>query len=50
MTHDQYVFVSYAVAAVVLSGLGLWLYLDRRARLAELKRLEQSGVKRRSAG
>jgi heme exporter protein D len=41
MTHGQYVFVSYALTAVVLGGIGLWLWLDRRARLAELKRLEE---------
>ncbi|MFZ2101999.1 MAG: heme exporter protein CcmD [Oricola sp.] len=48
MTHAQYVFVSYALTAIVLAGIGLWLYADRRARLAELKRLDESGVRRRS--
>ncbi len=48
MTHAQFVFVSYALTAFVLGGLGLWLWLDRRGRLAELKRLEESGVRRRS--
>ncbi|GAB4355095.1 MAG: hypothetical protein Kow0026_14080 [Oricola sp.] len=48
MTHAQFVFASYALTALVLGGLGLWLWLDRRARLAELKRLEESGVRRRS--
>ena len=48
MTHAQYVFVSYTLTALVLGGIGLWLWLDRRARLAELKRLEESGVRRRS--
>ena len=48
MTHAQFVFVSYALTAAVLGGLGLWLWFDRRARLAEMKRLEDSGVRRRS--
>lgn len=48
MTHAQFVFVSYALTAAVLGGLGLWLWLDRRGRLAELKKLEESGVRRRS--
>lgn len=48
MTHEQYVFVSYALTAAVLGGIGLWLWLDRRGRLAELKRLEEAGVRRRS--
>lgn len=48
MTHAQFVFAAYAVTAVVLAGLGLWLWVDRRGRLAELKKLEESGVRRRS--
>ena len=50
MTHEQYVFASYALTALVLGGIGLWLWLDRRARLAELKRLEEAGIRRRSEG
>jgi heme exporter protein D len=48
MTHAQFVFVSYALTALVLGGIGLWLFLDRRARLAELRQLEKSGMRRRS--
>ena len=50
MTHGDYVFISYALTALVLGGIGLWLFLDRRGRLAELKRLEEAGMRRRSEG
>jgi heme exporter protein D len=48
MTHTHFVLISYGLTALVLGGIGLWLWLDRRGRLAELKRLEASGVRRRS--
>ncbi|QKV19900.1 heme exporter protein CcmD [Oricola thermophila] len=48
MTHEQFVLASYALTVLVLGGLGLWLWLDRRARLAEMKRLEEAGLHRRS--
>ena len=49
MTHLHFVLASYGLTAAVLGGVGLWLWLDRAARLRELRTLEESGVRRRSA-
>jgi heme exporter protein D len=48
MTHLQFVLASYALTALTLGGLGLWLFFDRVARQRELRDLDKSGVKRRS--
>lgn len=48
LTHAQFVFIAYALTFLVLAGLGLWLWFDRKARLAELNKLEQAGIRRRS--
>lgn len=49
MTHAFYVIGSYLLAAGICLGLSAWVYLDGRARQAELKTLEAQGVRRRSA-
>ncbi|MCQ8782987.1 heme exporter protein CcmD [Mangrovibrevibacter kandeliae] len=48
--HDYTGFIAaaYGISALALAGLGLWLFLDARARRAELKLLEARGVRRRS--
>ncbi|KQW27943.1 hemagglutination activity protein [Rhizobium sp. Root274] len=48
MSHAFYVFGSYGLAAGISLGLALWVYLDGRARQAELKLLEAQGIRRRS--
>ncbi|MDH4441954.1 MAG: heme exporter protein CcmD [Rhizobium sp.] len=48
MSHAFYVYGSYGLAAVICIGLTLWVYLDGRARQAELKLLEAQGIRRRS--
>ncbi len=48
MSHAFYVYGSYGLAAVICVGLTLWVYLDGRARQAELKLLEARGIRRRS--
>lgn len=48
MSHEMFVFLSYAAVVVVLGIVILWIILDGKARKAELARLEAAGVKRRS--
>lgn len=49
MSHAFYIYVSYGVSAVIIVGLIAWTFFDGRARQAELKALEASGIRRRSA-
>jgi heme exporter protein D len=49
MTHAFYVVGSYVLTAGICLGLTAWVYLDGRARQAELKMLEAQGIRRRSA-
>jgi heme exporter protein D len=48
MNHALFVAAAYAVSAMALAGLGLWILLDQRARQKEMADLEAAGVKRRS--
>ena len=48
MSHEAFVFLSYAATAVTLAGLVLAILLDGRARKRELAELEAQGVRRRS--
>lgn len=48
MTHIAFVAISYAVTALTIFALIGWIFLDQRARQAELKQLEAQGVRRRS--
>ncbi len=48
MSHEMFVFLSYAAAVLVLGVVLAWILLDGKARKAELARLEAAGVKRRS--
>ena len=48
-THALYVTAAYAVSALGLGGLLAWILLDRRARSRDIARLEEAGVRRRSA-
>ncbi|PYB74138.1 MULTISPECIES: heme exporter protein CcmD [Rhizobium] len=49
MSHAFYVIGSYLLTAGICFGLTTWVYLDGRARQAELKALEAQGIRRRSA-
>ncbi len=46
--HGLYVTAAYAISAVAIAGLILWILLDQRARKRELVELEESGIRRRS--
>jgi len=48
MSHEAFVFVSYAATAVTLAGLLMSILLDGRARRRELAELDAQGVRRRS--
>ncbi len=50
MSHAGYVIASYAVAALTVAGLILWVIADGTGRRRELKALEDLGIRRRSAG
>lgn len=49
MSHEVFVFLSYAATALTLGGLVAAIMLDGRARKRELAELEAQGVRRRSA-
>ncbi|MCM2396491.1 heme exporter protein CcmD [Rhizobium sp. S95] len=49
MSHAFYVYLSYGIAGLIILALIGWVWLDGRARQAELKVLEASGMRRRSA-
>ncbi|KPF42853.1 heme exporter protein CcmD [Rhizobium sp. AAP43] len=49
MSHAFYVIGSYLAAGGICLGLIAWTWLDGRARQAELKSLEEQGIRRRSA-
>lgn len=46
--HALFAAAAYGVSAAGVGGLILWVWLDGRARLRELRALEESGVRRRS--
>jgi len=48
LNHTLFVAAAYAVSALGLGGLALWIVRDQRARKRELAALEQAGVTRRS--
>ncbi|MBX9470140.1 MAG: heme exporter protein CcmD [Rhizobium sp.] len=49
MSHAFYVIGSYALTVAICLALTVWVYLDGRARQAELRTLEAQGIRRRSA-
>jgi heme exporter protein D len=46
--HAVYIWASYAVVAVGLAGLALWLVLDGRRLQRLIDELDRRGVRRRS--
>jgi len=49
MSHAFYVYASYIVTVIIIGCLVGWTWLDGRARQQELRTLEASGIRRRSA-
>jgi heme exporter protein CcmD len=48
--HAAFIIPAYVVSALVIISLALWLRLQYTVRQKELRMLDQSGIKRRSAG
>ena len=46
--HADFIIAAYAVAALVIIGLIVWVELDNRAQRRRLKNLHAQGVTRRS--
>jgi heme exporter protein D len=46
--HALYVTAAYAVSAIAIVGLVLWILADQRARKREMAELEAAGHRRRS--
>jgi len=46
--HAAFIVASYAIVAVVMIGLVVWLFLDGRRYQRALEALEARGVRRRS--
>jgi heme exporter protein D len=47
--HAAFIWISYAVTALVVGGLIAWLAADGRRQRAALASLESRGVRRRSS-
>ena len=46
--HTDFIIAAYAIAALVIIGLIVWVELDNRAQRRQLKKLHAHGVTRRS--
>lgn len=50
LAHNEgYVLASYAITLIAMIVIIGWVLLDSRGRQRELKRLEETGIRRRSA-
>jgi heme exporter protein D len=47
--HAAFIWISYAVVALVVAGLIGWLIFDGKRQAADLEELEKRGIKRRSS-
>jgi heme exporter protein D len=47
--HGGFILAAYAVTALILAGILLWIVFDGRAQKRRLAELEARGVRRRSA-
>lgn len=47
--HSEYVFAAYAMAAIVVAALIIWVRADKSHLEKEMRALEASGIRRRSA-
>lgn len=48
-SHTAFVLASYLSAAIALTGLIAWIFIDQRDQRNALQELEARGVRRRSA-
>ena len=46
--HFGFILTAYLIAALILIGVILWIWLDHRHVMRALDELEQSGARRRS--
>ena len=46
--HFGFILTAYLIAALILIGVILWIWLDHRHLMRALDELEQSGARRRS--
>jgi heme exporter protein D len=46
--HSDFIIAAYAIAALVIAGLFIWVELDNRTQRRRLKELHAKGVTRRS--
>jgi len=49
-THGGFIVLGYAITALVLIGLVVWVVIDHRAQKRRIAELEARGARRRSAG
>ena len=47
--HATFIIAAYAIAALVVIGLILWVEIDNRMQRQQLAKLKEQGVSRRSA-
>jgi heme exporter protein D len=47
--HATFIIAAYAIAALVVIGLILWVEIDNRMQRRQLAKLKEQGVTRRSA-
>ena len=47
--HAAFIIAAYAIAALVVIGLILWVEIDNRMQRRQLAKLKEQGVSRRSA-
>ncbi|EJM99846.1 heme exporter protein CcmD [Phyllobacterium sp. YR531] len=47
-SHTAFVLASYLSAAIALTGLIAWIFIDQRSQRNALRELEARGVRRRS--
>jgi heme exporter protein D len=47
--HATFIIAAYAIAALVMIGLILWVEIDNRMQRQQLAKLKEQGVSRRSA-
>lgn len=48
MTHFSYVLLAYGISALAILAMVVWIMVTQRNLQAELARLEQQGIRRRS--
>ena len=49
MSHEFYVFASWGISFIVIAGMTGYIIMDGKRRQEDLRRLDEAGVRRRSA-